>query len=160
MFRFSLQPVLDQRIAKEELRQREYKELQGVMEGLRQEQQTIQSDIAHQGQLVSDQLRQGISFQIRYLYESWIDYQKREVGRLNKEMDDLRPQLEERRLCLVEAARGRILIEKLQEKELEAYQKEQARVERIAFDEIGTRQFSERQRAEKSAARKERNARQ
>ena len=159
MFRFSLQPVLDQRIAQEELRQREHQEIQAVMDRLRQEQRSIEEDIEQQGASIREQLGRGMTYQIRNLYESWIDYQKQEVRRLGREMDNLRDELEKRRLRLVEAARGRTLIEKLREKEAKAWRVEQDRLERIAFDELGSRRFSERRRSEKNAARQERNAR-
>lgn len=159
MFRFSLQPVLDQRIAQEELRQREHQEIQAVMDRLRQEQEAIEADIERQGESIREQLGRGMTFQIRGLYESWIDFQKQEVRRVGREMDALRDELEKRRLRLVEAARARTLIEKLRDKEEKAWRIEQDRLERIAFDELGSRQFSERRRSEKIAARQERNAR-
>lgn len=148
-FRFSLQPVLEQRMTVEELRQRLFAQAQAAVEEVRREMRAIDQDIlARKDQVQQGQLG-GMHFAMRRMIEDWIDAQTARRGTLTVKVHELEAKAEQERQQLVKAAQARIALEKLREQELKAWRLEEARAEMKQFDEIAVRNAAMERRAQR-----------
>ena len=155
-FRFTLQPVLEQRLTVEELRQRVFAQAHAAVEAARAEVRLVDEDLSAR----KDQIRQrqagGMTLPMRRMYEDWIAAQTARRVQLNGRLQELEAKAEAERVKLVKAVQARIVMEKLREKELKAWRLEEARVELKEFDEIAVRNFANERRQEKNAGQAER----
>lgn len=159
MFRFSLESVLDQRRTMEEARQRALAEGRTVVSRLEAERLTLSEKVSLNLFAVQEAIRRGESPAQRELYDNWIEWARDRIARIDRELERARQEVERRRLALVEAAKARMMMDKLREKELEAYRKEEELQERNFFDELASREFDRRRREAKVAREEERIAR-
>lgn len=152
MFKFKLQPVLDQRKAVEELRQREYHEALRQLTGLEEKRSEVlrQHDEAREQVVRSIGTRHGGA--LRQYFADWSRWVSREIRRMEGEIGSLRAQAERRREALVEAVKQRTMIEKLREREEREWRTEEARAEQKTFDELALREYAGRRREEKSSS--------
>lgn len=154
-FKFSLQPVLEQRLAIEDKRQREYGEAQAKVEAARARQRQAQAEIERWIGEVRRQL--GVMpFAQREMIERWIADQHDRLELLGEEIKMLGQQAEQCRLKLVKAAQDRTVMEKLRESEIKAWRQEEDRAERRFFDELAVRDFIDQKNREKDAGLEER----
>lgn len=154
-FKFSLQPVLEQRLAQEEKRQREYGEAQSRVEAARQRRRQVEDDIAR---WTAEIRREMITmpYPRREMIERWISEQLGRLELIDEEIRMLAAQAEQCRQRLVTAVQERTMMEKLQERELAEWRIEEARAERRFFDELAVRDFIDQKNAEKDAGLEER----
>lgn len=154
-FKFSLQPVLEQRQAQEEKRQREYSEAQAKAEAARERLEQVKRDIARW----DAEIRAGLGtmpFARREMIERWIGSQEERLELMDEEIRMLEQAAEQCRLRLVKAVQDRTVMEKLREKEMAAWRMEEARAERGFFDELAVRDFIDQRNQEKDAGSEER----
>ncbi len=146
-FNFTLQAVLEQRLAQEERMQRDYSQTVARIAALRRGLAEIQSDIEHwRGQIRADQTSMG--WERRGIYENWIEARQEEAAQLAAQIERMTAIAERERMMLIKAMQARMLIEKLREREHQLFCQERDRVEAREFDEFGVRQFSQQLRAQ------------
>lgn len=150
-FRFSLQPVLEQRQRIEDERQRELGDIQRRLESSRRRVQEIEEDIRRRHESVRENQRKGVRFALRELEERWIQAQRQAALEEQQVIRGLEEQEVQARARLVEAAKGRMVIEKLRERELAQWKLDEARRELKLFDEIAVRDYVNDRRREKNA---------
>jgi flagellar FliJ protein len=138
-FVFSLEGVLRQRKHVEQEKQRALAAKQTVLvelqEALRRMQETVQAsnDDVRQNRLVGRLDMEFITAHRRFLAGV-----QRQGLALTQKLALAQRAVDEARMELVEAAKGRQAIEKLREKQLERWRAEQSRREQAQMDEIGT----------------------
>lgn len=155
-FRFSLQPVLNHRKLLEERAQRDFSLARQRVEELRNMKQGLEEDVANRGAQIRRAMLAGIGFAERSLWENWIRAQRAEALRLAREIDEAQRLADEKRARLVHAMQQRTVLDRLRERELADWRREQDRAERRDFDEIAVRDYAEQMRQAKAAAQAER----
>lgn len=154
-FKFSLQPVLQQRLAQEEKRQREYGEAQSKAEAARERRRQVLENIDRW----AGEVRRGqatLDFARRDLIERWITAQNERLELMEEEIAMLAAQAEQCRARLVKAMQDRTIMEKLRERERTEWRQEEDRAERRFFDELAVRDFISHKQQEKAAGLEER----
>lgn len=73
-----------------------------------------------------------------------LDYLEQVVVEKEREIGECRQELEQRRQILIECSRERKMVEKIRQKEFALWQKESARLEQVALDEVSAIAFSRR----------------
>lgn len=154
-FKFTLQPVLQQRVATEEKRQREYGDAQAKVESARERRRCVVEDISRWGDVVR-RTQGAMDYARRELIERWITAQEERIELLDAEIEMLAAQAEQCRLRLVKAVQDRTMMEKLREREHADWRIEEDRAERRFFDEIAVRDFIDQKNQEKDAGLEER----
>ena len=140
-FRFTLQDVLEYRMRLEEMRQREFAEINRQVEHMRD---LISQARALQRNYRADMVRQAaesrdISF--RPVFENYIAALERLVARSLEHLAQLEQELEKARLRLLKASSERQAMEDLRKDEERRYKEQEARAERKIFDEIAIRNY-------------------
>jgi flagellar export protein FliJ len=148
-FRFSLQPVLDQRLAQEEQAQRQYARALAWLEGLRRRRQEIENEIKSCRQQISLGQRRGMDLARRDLYERWIEHQHDQIRILEKRIEAAAQAAEQERRLLVQATQKRTIMEKLYEREQADWRRDQQRSEIKTFNEFAVRDWAAQKRRRK-----------
>lgn len=144
-FNFSLQAVLDQRMAQEERMQRDYNQTMAQISAVRRGMHEIEDDITHwEEQVRSDQANMG--FNQRGLFENWIDVQHDELKKMQQQLEQMMKIAEKERQLLIKAMQARTLMEKLREREYKLFREEADKAEGRMFDEFAVRDFAEQRR--------------
>lgn len=151
MFRFSLQPVLEHRTTIEEQRQREFAEALTRLEAARERRRQIDGEILRCHARVREGQRSGLDFALRELFERWIGAQQQLTVEADASIRKLDDEAQRRRARLIEAVKARKVIERLRERELKDWKREEDRAELKVFDEIAVRDFVTESRREKDA---------
>ncbi|MCE5228663.1 flagellar export protein FliJ [bacterium] len=147
-FNFSLQAVLDQRLAQEERMQRDYNQTMAQISAVRHRMKDVEDDIARwQVEVRGEQMRMG--FGKRGLYENWIDVQNDELKQLQGQLDRMMQIAEKERQLLIKAMQARTLMEKLREREFKLFREDADRAEARMFDEFAVRDFAEQRKHKK-----------
>ncbi len=166
-FNFSLQAVLDQRLAQEERMQRDYNQTMAQISAVKRGMHEIEDDIAHwESQVRNEQA--GMAFNQRGLFENWIDVQHDELKKMQEQLERMMKIAEKERQLLIKAMQARTLMEKLRDREYKLFREEADKAEGRMFDEFAVREFAEQRRrkndqgggedAENSAYQSERNS--
>ena len=157
VFVFSLQSVLEHRLAKEEKAQREYSDALGCLREARRRRREVEQDIERRAEQVRQMQRTGLRFAEREIFERWIQARQTQVQELAREEQRQAEQVEQCRLRLLKAVQDRTIMEKLRDKEWTAYRVEEARADLRRFDEIAVRDYvNAHRRREKIARQRER----
>jgi flagellar FliJ protein len=138
---FSLQAVMDHRRNLEETAERELGNIQSFIRLVEGNIHQVAADISNRYAQVNEAMLLGKSTEQRQLTETWILRQKNHLHDLDGIRRQKQEELEEKRRALIEAMKQRTIIEKLQEKELEDYRRQESRDEQKMFDEIALREF-------------------
>ena len=144
-FKFDLQRILDIRATQERLRQNELamerkKEHEIILkiERLKEE----QSDGYVSGQKILAASRGDIRTMIAH--QRYLESLERKIARTYANLDTQREAVEAAREALVEASRKRKLLEKLKDKRLAEFKKEEGVAEQKIIDEVGGTQSARR----------------
>jgi flagellar FliJ protein len=148
-FTFTLQALLTSRLADERVKQRRVAEIQREMAALgallRRQQDQVESG--------REAMREGLTGTLDpndlRLQAGATMHQLRTAQRMIPQLAALHQQLDAARAELVEASRQRRAIELLKEKRLEAWKKEQGRVEMAALDEMAVGRAARESRGER-----------
>ncbi|MBI4179684.1 flagellar export protein FliJ [bacterium] len=139
-FKFNLQRVLDIRATQEKLRQNELaverkreSDILRRIEYLRRE----QTDAYRRGGAILTEHLSDIRWFVAQ--QRYLEAIERTIARTHANLDAQRQAVETSRLALVEAARKRKLLEKLKDKRMEIFKKEEETAEQKIIDEIGGR---------------------
>ena len=154
-FRFSLQEVLDYRHRIEEIRQAELNDtLRRVeyVEGLVRQARARRSEYHEELQTL---LRGGCSFARQRLYLDYLAGLDLLIRRTQGHLEELRRELDRRRLRLTDAMRDRQVLDELAREERRQYLLEEARAETKEYDEFAIRNFLLAERARTAASNEE-----
>jgi flagellar protein FliJ len=151
MFRFSLQPVIEHRMAIEQRRQRELAEATAKLETARSRRALIDEDLGRRFFQIREGQLKGLSFARRQLIEQWIVALREDATKLEAMIRALEEDERKRRLALIEAVKGRMILDRLREKERGEWMLQERRAELKAFDEIAVRNYAVGHGAEKDA---------
>lgn len=139
--KFKLQAVLDYRkVLEDQARQELASSLQQEADLLsrladeKQELTTLYEDLDRRRQV-------GMSCDEMLLFQNRISHKAETVAQLVESLDQMQRQIARKRVNVIEAGRDKKLLEKLKEKQTEAFQQEQRRKDNVALDEIATQQF-------------------
>lgn len=150
-FNFSLQAVLDQRLAQEERMQRDYNQTMAQIGAVKRGMHEIEDDIAHwESQVRNDQMNMG--FEKRGLFENWIDVQHDELKQMREQLERMAKIAEKERQLLIKAMQARTLMEKLRDREYKLFREEADKAEGRMFDEFAVRDFAEQRRRKNEQA--------
>lgn len=138
--KFKLQTVLKYRKTLEEQAQQRLAELLAVDGRLRQQQGEISTHLEGLTRQLEEKQQGGLSVLELRLYEDQIVHQQQLINQIQRQLEEVGVQLNERRQELMVAARERKMIEKLKEKQLAEYLQKLDRKERNMLDEISLRQ--------------------
>lgn len=138
-FKFNLQRVLDIRKTQERIRQNELamerkkeRDFMQKIERLRKEQsEEYQKSRVFLTERLSD-------IRLFVAQQRYMEAIERTIARTSANLDAQREVVERARLLLVEAARKRKLLDKLKEKRMETFKKEEEAAEQRIIDEIGS----------------------
>lgn len=162
-FKFTLQAVLEQRLANEERLQRDYSQTLARIADLKRGVQELERDRARW----IDQARERqatLAPERRALYEDWIASRGIEIEGIERQIARMNQIAEQERRRLIRAMQERTMMERLRDREQEEFRREHERAEQRRFDEFGVRGFLEQRQksdeaqAEKSASPRERNS--
>lgn len=144
-FNFSLQAVLDQRLAQEERMQRDYNQTMAQIGAVKRGMHEIEDDISHwENQVRGDQAN--MAFDKRGLFENWIDVQHDELGKMREQLERMMKIAEKERQLLIKAMQARTLMEKLRDREYKLFREDADKAEGRMFDEFAVRDFAEQRR--------------
>ena len=87
MFRFSLEAVLDYRMATEELRQREYKKALEKIRALEAAKNAVLEKIKMSQTDIREGMMTGMTYAYRLLHEAWIEWALKETDRIDGEVE-------------------------------------------------------------------------
>jgi len=142
MYRFSLETVLAHRKHIEDVLQKEFvsrkKEL--LME---EERLALLDEVMVQNlNTLQGKQRAGVSVSDITLYDNFIKQILTDRGRQIRKIAELKDQLRQKWSELIESMKNRKILDRLKEKELEAYRREVERKERIFMSEIAISGFN------------------
>ncbi|MEN6625620.1 MAG: flagellar export protein FliJ [Candidatus Sumerlaeia bacterium] len=148
-FNFSLQAVLDQRLAQEERMQRDYNQTMAQISAIKRGIHEIEYDIDRwMEQVQANQAAMG--FNKRGLFENWIDVQNDELKKMQEQLERMKKIADKERQLLIKAMQARTLMEKLRDRELRLFHEEADRAEARMFDEFAVREFAEQRKRRES----------
>jgi flagellar FliJ protein len=146
-FSFRLEQVLRHRANIEEMRERALAEVEAqitreeeVMAGLGRLKGEVLDDLATARQAIFD----GVQHELFQRYLAWLGSEQDREHRLLDELGALR---EAKRGELVKASQDRRIVEKLKDREFEAYGRALARADQAALDEVATNAFARGERS-------------
>lgn len=149
MFKFTLQSVLEVRCATEEQRRGELARVLDKVAECEIHGTKIQAEIARGARLSREALSRGAPYAYRELFENWIAWGESEMQRLEARLSEFRAEAEKRRLVLAAASRERTILDKLRDKEMQAYRREMDRAEQRHYDDLAIRDYALARRADK-----------
>ena len=157
-FRFNLQRVLDVRATQERIRQNELalerkKEIAVLQKIYRL--RIEQSDEYLKGDTIMSQT--AIEARTVINHQRYIESLERDIARAFNDLGVQRTAVESARRTLVEAARKKKLLEKLKDKRMTEFKKEEEKAEQKVIDELGGTR-SARQQAQDSSGKADRSA--
>jgi flagellar protein FliJ len=144
MYRFSLETVLTHRKHAEDALRKELAQIQSALREAEQKMAGLDETITENLATIYGKQRDGASVTDITLYDNYIKLLSRERGRQVQRIRQMEHRLVQKRDVVVEAMKERKILERLKEKELEAYQKELERKERILMSEIAINGFNMR----------------
>jgi len=142
MYKFNLEPVLNQRKFVEENLQ---KELAVLKKLLADEKKMLANFKKAENEVLGElQQRKEESSTISdiLLYVSFIEQLSRDIEKQEKRVFDAEKRFDQKREDLIEAMKKRKILEKLKEKRLELYQQEVIKKERDFLNEVGINMFN------------------
>lgn len=147
MFKFSLEPVLEFRQVTEEARQRDLNVALEAIATVEESKTQLEIKIEKSRADQHESVRRDLGRAHLFLYQQWLDWARSELPRLEERIETLTAEAEKRRVALARAAKDRMILDKLKEKELRDYRYEEDRAEQRMFDEIASREFFNRRRS-------------
>ena len=144
MYRFSLETVLTHRKHVEDALHKELTQIQNGLLKAEQNLARLDRSITENLAEVQEKQKNGASVIDITLYDNYINLMVQERGRQTQRIHRMEHRLIQKRDALVEAMKERKILERLKEKEFEAYQKELERKERIFMSEIAINGFNMR----------------
>lgn len=137
-FQFRLQRVLKYRETIEDTRKKEFSEISRIYE---LEAEKLRSLREEQGEKLQElgELQRGIlNLLVILFYHAYLARLRTEIDAQEKRVEEVRLEKEQKREALIQASKDKKVLERLRERELEAYQKEEDRKLQVFMDEIGT----------------------
>ncbi|RKY60193.1 MAG: flagellar export protein FliJ [Candidatus Latescibacterota bacterium] len=138
-FRFKLERVLQVRRLQEDLQREAFWKAQRDLDDAKEYLRALQEEFVKYKELLRSR-RSGEAEAHEVLsYERYLDYLHTAIERQRQVVDRLRAQLEEHRRALHEAVRKRQVLERLKERQEDAYRRYKNKVFQNFLDEVGSR---------------------
>lgn len=147
MFRFRLEPVLQVRKRTEETLQRELAQRRLDWEAAYSRLRSMEEDRRRYRRELQDKRMRGMTIAELELYEAYFLRLDDDIARQESRVEKLATAMESKRSELVEAAKKKKILDRLKEKQRQAYSYEEMRQEGRFLDEIaGQNRFRRRER--------------
>lgn len=141
-FKFRLEKVLDMRIQKEQRLQQRFQELLAMAEFERQKLAALEERQQQYREELSQKQKGSVEVNEVMNYLSYLELLAEAIIQQTEILREAEERAEEARLDLVQASQEKKAVEKLKEKQLEEYNKEQLREEIIFLDDISSSRFN------------------
>lgn len=141
-FKFRLEKVLDMRIQKEQRLQQRFQELLAMAELERQKLAALEERQQQYREELSQKQRGSVEVNEVMNYLSYLELLAEAIIQQTEILREAEERAEEARLDLVQASQEKKAVEKLKEKQLEEFNKEQLREEIIFLDDISSSRFN------------------
>ena len=145
MFKFSLETVLDHRKTVEEALQRSLAQATAILDALQAKKEEVQEKIQTNQSRLSEI---GLDLARRGLHENWLQWAQGEIQRIDHDIKEAETEVEARRGALIEAAKATAIMEKLEEREEQAWRQEEERAEQRQYEELALRKYLMNKRKE------------
>jgi flagellar FliJ protein len=140
-FKFKLETVLKVKIRVEDLRKRELRLAEIQRDQAHKQLLLRQAEVTQTLDNFREDLKRRIDVRQAVNYERFLRWLNKQVELAAAHLEQCQRQVAEARNKLIEAAKERQILEKLKEKEYEAYKREEQRLEDQFLDELGTGNF-------------------
>lgn len=150
-FKFTLQDVLEHRHTVEGVRLREFAEVNEGVARLRVQRARLEGQIEQARVSIHEDLARGTDRATLQFHENTIGWGHAGIEDVDRRIEEQREEVERRRQALAEAARDRLVLEKLRDREQAGHRKALERAEQQAYDEFALREFYHQRRKEKAA---------
>lgn len=137
-FQFRLQRVLKYRETIEDTRKKEFAEISRIYELEAEKLRSLQEEQSEKLQELGELQRGILNLLVILFYHAYLGRLRTEIDAQAKRVEEVRLEKEQKREALIQASKDKKVLERLRERELEAYQKEEDRKLQIFMDEIGT----------------------
>lgn len=141
-FKFRLEKVLDMRIQKEQRLQQRFQELLAMAELERQKLAALEERQQQYREELSQKQKGSVEVNEVMNYLSYLELLAEAIIQQTEILREAEERAEEARLDLVQASQEKKAVEKLKEKQLEEFNKEQLREEIIFLDDISSSRFN------------------
>ncbi|MBW1702549.1 MAG: flagellar export protein FliJ [Deltaproteobacteria bacterium] len=142
MYKFNLEPVLNQRKFVEENLQKELAVLKKLLAGEKKMLATFKSEENEVLGELQQRKEESITISDILLYVSFIEQLSRDIEKQEERVLDAEKRFDQKREDVIEAMKKRKILEKLKEKRLKLYQQKVIKNERDFLNEVGINMFN------------------